>query len=125
MRRPSLRRPRPRWPLLRVAVAERSMQPTLYPGDWLLVWRTSRVRPGQVVVARHPSRPSMLLVKRASRRDQGGWWLSSDNPDGAAADSRSFGPVPSGLIEGVVLLRYRSARGGGAGSWRQGWGPSR
>ncbi len=43
-----------RWPLLRVAVAEQSMQPTLQPGDWLLVLRTRRVRPGQLVVARHP-----------------------------------------------------------------------
>ena len=91
------------------------MEPTLRPGDWLLVRRTRRaatVRPGRLVVARHPSRPSLLLVKRASRREPGGWWLSSDNPDGAAIDSRSFGPVPPSLIEGVVLLRYHRARGG-------------
>jgi nickel-type superoxide dismutase maturation protease len=99
------------WPLLRVAVAERSMEPTLQPGDWLLVRRTRRLRPGRLVVARHPSRPSLLLVKRVSRREPGGWWLSSDNPAGAAADSRSFGLVPPRLIEGVVLLRYHRARG--------------
>jgi len=28
-----------RWPLWRVAVAERSMEPALLPGDWLLVRR--------------------------------------------------------------------------------------
>ena len=28
-----------RWPLWRVAVAERSMEPALRPGDWLLTWR--------------------------------------------------------------------------------------
>ncbi|MGH3155647.1 MAG: nickel-type superoxide dismutase maturation protease, partial [Streptosporangiaceae bacterium] len=95
-----------RWPLLRVAVAERSMQPALYPGDWLLVWRTSRVRPGQVVIARHPDRPTLLLVKRATRRDPGGWWLRSDNLNVPTADSRAFGLVPPGLIVGVVLLRY-------------------
>jgi nickel-type superoxide dismutase maturation protease len=98
-----------RWPLLRVAVAERSMEPTLRPGDWLLVRRAGRVRAGQVVVARHPSRPTLLLVKRALRRDPGGWWLQSDNMNGSAADSRTFGPVPAGLIEGVVLFRYRRA----------------
>jgi nickel-type superoxide dismutase maturation protease len=86
------------------------MQPTLRPGDWLLVRRTGRVRPGQVVVARHPARPTLLLVKRAQRRDPGGWWLRSDNPAPGAADSRSFGPVPPGLIEGVVLFRYRRSR---------------
>ena len=70
-----------RWPIWRVAVAERSMEPALHPGDWLVVSRTirpgrpSRVRPGQVVVARHPGRPELLLVKRAARREPGGWWL--------------------------------------------------
>ena len=39
-------------PLLRVTVAERSMEPALRPGDWLLVWRTSRVRAGQHDLAR-------------------------------------------------------------------------
>ncbi|HEY2579162.1 MAG TPA: nickel-type superoxide dismutase maturation protease [Streptosporangiaceae bacterium] len=99
-----------RWPLLRAAVAERSMQPTLLPGDWLLIRRSRRIRPGQVVVARHPARPSLLLVKRATRREPGGWWLESDSPEEGVVDSRSFGPVPSGLIEGVMLLRYRRAR---------------
>lgn len=96
-----------RWPLWRVAVAERSMEPTLRPGDWLLVLRTRHVRTGQLVVARHPGRPGMLLVKRAARRDPTGWWLASDSPDGGAVDSRAFGAVPAGLIEGRVLLRYR------------------
>ena len=31
-----------RWPIWRVAVAERSMEPALRPGDWLLVWRGLR-----------------------------------------------------------------------------------
>ena len=105
-----------RWPLWRVAVAERSMEPALRPGDWLLVRRTAsaahpaRVRPGQVVVARHPGRPTMLIIKRAVRREGGGWWLESDNPAAGGVDSRAFGPVPATLIEGTVLVRYR--RGG-------------
>jgi nickel-type superoxide dismutase maturation protease len=101
-----------RWPLIRVAVAERSMEPALRPGDWLLVWRTRRVRPGQIVLARHPGRPDLLIVKRAARRVEGdgevggGWWLDSDNPQAGAVDSRRFGPVPGSLIEGRVLARY-------------------
>ena len=62
-----------RWPLLRAAVAEWSMQPTLLPGDWLLIRRSRRIRPGQIVVARHPARPALLLIKRAVRREAGGW----------------------------------------------------
>jgi nickel-type superoxide dismutase maturation protease len=106
-----------RWPLWRVAVAEQSMAPALRPGDWLLVWRGTRrgrpprVRPGQIVVARHPGQPELLVVKRAVTQRPEGWWLASDNAGAAAVDSRQFGHVPPGLIEGRVLLRYgRAAR---------------
>ena len=99
-------------PLLRVAVAERSMEPALRPGDWLLVRRTRRIRAGQIVLARHPGRPDLLIVKRAARLVDGGWWLESDNPDAGAVDSRRFGPVPADLIEGRVLARYWHRRPG-------------
>ncbi len=105
-----------RWPLWRVAVAERSMEPALRPGDWLLTWRglnrscSPRVRPGQLVVARHPAQPDLLLVKRAARELPGGWWLESDNTAAGAVDSRMFGPVPAHLIVATVILRYRRAR---------------
>jgi nickel-type superoxide dismutase maturation protease len=86
------------------------MVPAVRPGDWLLVLRTRRVRPGQIVVAYHPARPGMLLVKRAARRmPDGAWWLESDNPAAGAVDSRRFGPVA--VIEGRVLFRYRRSLG--------------
>ncbi|MCW2896562.1 MAG: putative phage repressor [Actinomycetia bacterium] len=101
-----------RWPLLRVVVEERSMLPALHPGDWLLALRTTRIRPGQVVLAWHPERPGFLLVKRVTWREEGGgevgrgWWLASDNPAAGAVDSARFGPVPEEKIVAVVLLRY-------------------
>lgn len=107
-----------RWPLWRVAVAERSMEPALRPGDWLVVRRAMvpgrppRLRAGQVVVARHPHRPSLLIVKRAVRREGDGWWLASDNAAAGGVDSRAFGAVPASLIEGRVLLRYWPVRRG-------------
>jgi nickel-type superoxide dismutase maturation protease len=94
------------WPLLRVEVAEESMLPALRPGDWLLARRTRRIRPGQVVLAWHPGRPGFLLVKRATRRVDGGWWLESDNPAAGAVDSNRLGPVRDELIVGRVLARY-------------------
>ncbi len=105
-------------PLWRVAVAERSMEPALRPGDWLLVRRSLRaglllrIRPGRIVIARHPGRPDLLLVKRAARREPGGWWLESDNPGAGAVDSRSFGVAPPELILGRVVLRYWPLRRG-------------
>jgi nickel-type superoxide dismutase maturation protease len=107
-----------RSPVWRVAVAERSMEPALRPGDWLLVrrrmrpGRPPRIRAGQLVIARHPHRSDLLLVKRAARTEASGWWLESDNPAASAVDSRSFGAVPPDLIEGRVLLRYRRIRRG-------------
>jgi nickel-type superoxide dismutase maturation protease len=92
------------------------MEPALHPGDWLLVCRTMtsgrplRVRAGQIVVARPPGRPGLLIVKRAARQEPDGWWLASDNPAADAVDSRAFGVVPPSLIEGRVLLRYRRGR---------------
>lgn len=106
------------WPLWRIAVAERSMEPALRPGDWLLVWRglrpgrPPRVRPGQLVVAQHPDRAGFLLVKRAVRQTGRGWWLESDNRGVGEVDSRSFGAVPGDLISGRVLLRYRRGPAG-------------
>jgi hypothetical protein len=47
------------------------------------------------------------------RREDGGWWLASDNPAAGAVDSRAFGVVPPALIEGRMLVRYRRARHGG------------
>ncbi len=102
----------PRLPLIRVRVAEHSMEPALRPGDWLLVLRTRRISPGQIVLARYPARPDMLIVKRAARLLDAGWWLESDNPDAGAVDSRRFGPVPASLIEGRVLARYWRRRAG-------------
>ncbi|MBO0805389.1 MAG: S26 family signal peptidase [Nocardiopsaceae bacterium] len=84
------------------------MVPSLRHGDWLIGLRTRRIRPGQIVLATHPERPGLLLVKRvASRAPDGGWRLASDFPDApGATDSRHFGPVPPDLVVGRVLARY-------------------
>jgi nickel-type superoxide dismutase maturation protease len=104
------------WPIWRVAVAEHSMEPALRPGDWLLIWRGTgrrpvRVRPGQLVVARHPQQRQMLLVKRAAWHEPDGWWLDSDNPLAGAVDSTRFGLVAPELIEGRVVMKYGRAPG--------------
>ncbi|XRQ04202.1 nickel-type superoxide dismutase maturation protease [Actinomadura welshii] len=90
-----------------VEVAGDSMLPALRPGDWLLVRRGARPVPGDVVVARHPERPELLIVKRAARRDGDGWWLESDNQAAAGRrDSWDFGAVPGPLVVGRVVARY-------------------
>ncbi|MEV6207578.1 nickel-type superoxide dismutase maturation protease [Kitasatospora sp. NPDC051914] len=93
-------------PLGVVDVAGPSMRPTLRDGDRVLVRYGARIRPGAVVLVRHPLRQDLLLVKRAAGRRPGGWWLLSDNPL-VTTDSREYGAVPAELVLGRVLLRLR------------------
>ncbi|WP_431680438.1 nickel-type superoxide dismutase maturation protease [Kitasatospora sp. KL5] len=89
-----------------IDVAGPSMRPTLRDGDRVLVRYGARIRPGAVVLVRHPLRQDLLLVKRAAGRRPGGWWLLSDNPL-VTTDSREYGAVPAELVLGRVLLRLR------------------
>ena len=80
-----------RWVLARVSGP--SMSPTVRHGDRLVVRRLpvgSPVRPGDVVLARFPARPELLVVKRVHRAVDGGCWVEGDNPF-LTDDSRSFG----------------------------------
>lgn len=101
--------------LLRIGLAEvynPSMQPTLYPGDQLVVRYGVPVRPGDVVVVRHPFRQDLLIVKRAVERREGGWWVKGDNPY-VENDSREFGVVPDELVVARAWLRLRPRSGAG------------
>jgi len=91
-----------RWPFARVLVAGPSMVPTLRSGDAVLVRRRARVRPGDVVLGRFRGLPERLVVKRAVRPYDGGWWVQGDNPYGTD-DSRRYGAVD---VEGRVVWRY-------------------
>ncbi|WP_236829656.1 S26 family signal peptidase [Blastococcus sp. KM273128] len=80
-----------RWVLARVSGP--SMSPTVRHGDRLLVRRLragAAVRAGDVVLARFPARPELLVVKRVRRAVEGGHWVEGDNPL-VADDSRAFG----------------------------------
>ena len=93
-----------RWqlPLFAVLVNGPSMAPLLKSGDALLVRRGGRVRTGDVVVARFRTRPDLLVVKRAVRADDGGWWIEGDNAL-VEDDSRRYGVAD---VIGRVLIRY-------------------
>ena len=93
-----------RWqlPLFAVLVNGPSMVPALRSGDALLVRRGGRVRPGDVVVARFRARPDLLVVKRAVRPEDGGWWIEGDNAL-VEDDSRRYGVAD---VIGRVLIRY-------------------
>lgn len=89
-----------------VEVTGPSMVPTLYHGDWLLVQYGAAVRPGDVVILRHPFQQDLLVVKRAAERRGGGWWVLGDNSF-AGGDSTDYGTVPEELVLARVRARYR------------------
>jgi nickel-type superoxide dismutase maturation protease len=89
------------WLLARVTGP--SMSPTVRSGDRLLVRRRTpdAVGPGDVVLARFPSRPDLLVVKRVRRAVDGGHWVEGDNPF-VTDDSRAYGAA---IVVGRVVAR--------------------
>jgi signal peptidase I len=95
-----------------------SMAPTLRDGDAVLARVGGRPpRPGDVVLARFPVRPDLLVVKRIVRPHDafpdGGtgaqaperparWWLEGDNRL-VTDDSRRYGPAK---VEARVVLKW-------------------
>jgi nickel-type superoxide dismutase maturation protease len=90
-------------------VSGASMVPAFYDGDRLLVHYGIQVGPGDVVLARDPRDPELVVLKRIARRESGGWWLLADNPY-APGDSRQFGAVPDELVLGRVAARLWPVR---------------
>jgi len=88
----------------RVAVTGHSMEPTLRDGDWLLVDRRGRPRPGSLVVAEDPRAVGRLIVKRVNGvGTDSQLQLSSDHP---AHAGELIGPVRPADVVGIVRLRY-------------------
>ena len=85
------------------------MVPTLRHGDVVIVRHGAPVRPGDLVIGTFRSLPDRLVVKRAVRAVDEGWWLASDN-DATAGDSETYGVAD---VTARVVLRLR------------GWRPSR
>lgn len=62
---------------------------------------------GRVVVARHPHRRDLMIIKRLTdARDNEACWLLGDNP-AASSDSRSFGAVAPSMLQGIVTSLIR------------------
>lgn len=93
-------------PFTTVRVVGPSMEPSLANGEWWVVRRGARTRPGDVVVMTHPHRPHLQLVKRVVKATPDGWWVEGDSP-ASSDDSRAFGAVPQALVEGTLVFRYR------------------
>lgn len=101
-------------------VRGRSMRPTLVEGDRLLVLHGAVPRTGGLAVVRLPD--GTVAVKRATRREPGGWWVERDNP-AEGVDSWAVGAIPDADVLARVLLRVwpprRATRARGTGRHRR------
>jgi nickel-type superoxide dismutase maturation protease len=94
----------------RFRVTGESMLPVLKPGDVVLAdplaYRHSPPQPGDIVIARHPLRRDVTLIKRVSAvSEDGRCRLEGDNP-AASTDSRTFGWVAAEQVRGRVTSRF-------------------
>lgn len=81
------------------------MYPVLTGGDKVMVAPSSSVRVGDIVLAAHPFKESVRMIKRVSEiTSEGRYFLVGDNPL-ESSDSRSFGAVSGDLIIGRVTCK--------------------
>jgi nickel-type superoxide dismutase maturation protease len=84
-----------------------SMLPTLASGDVVLVARAAAYAEGDVVLAAHPYKKSVKILKRiANLNADGSVSLAGDNPD-ESTDSRTFGTVPLKCLIGKATCRLK------------------
>ncbi|KAI3950015.1 hypothetical protein MKW92_044044 [Papaver armeniacum] len=104
-----------------------SMLPTLsITGDLVLTEKIStrlgKVNNGDIVLVLSPENPKKILTKRILGMEgdnvtylvpKGHIWIQGDNIY-ASTDSRQFGPVPYGLVQGKVFWRIWPISGFGS-----------
>lgn len=83
-----------------------SMLPTLKSGDAVLVDKKAKVKVGDLVLAEHPYKSSVKLVKRVTDIAPDGYVISGDNP-AESTDSRAFGAVSIESILGRVVCKLK------------------
>lgn len=84
-------------------VAERSMEPSIAEGSYVLVNRwASGFRKGDILVFRAPG-SGTVMVKRLMRAADSGFFLVGDNKS-ESKDSRSFGKVSADRVIGKVIM---------------------
>ncbi len=93
-----------RAPISVFKIADRSMEPKLHEGDYVIVnkWH-GEPRIGDIVVLFHPQK-RIPIIKRIMRMEDGLIYVSGDNRT-VSQDSRHFGPIGVGNIIGKMLFK--------------------
>jgi nickel-type superoxide dismutase maturation protease len=83
-----------------------SMYPTLRNGDQVLICPYDEIRVGDIVLANHPFKASIKIIKRVAQvQDDGRLFLVGDDAM-ESQDSRSFGGIKRNDILGRATCRF-------------------
>jgi nickel-type superoxide dismutase maturation protease len=84
-----------------------SMFPALKDGDAVLIDPKEKVVEGDIVLAKHPFKESVKILKRLENFDDNGdLFLTGDNGE-ESTDSRTFGAVPLKYLIGKATSRLK------------------
>lgn len=82
-----------------------SMAPMLNSGDRVLVDPKQAIATGDIVLANHPYKQNVRMIKRVTSIDSdASYFLTGDNP-AESTDSQTFGKIPSKDVLGKVVCR--------------------
>ncbi len=94
----------------RLRVTGNSMIPLLSPGEEILIdpraYRVHYPQPDDLVVAVHPYRADLLLIKRVRWVEADGRCYLQGENIADSTDSRQFGLIPLSLLRGKVRCRF-------------------
>jgi nickel-type superoxide dismutase maturation protease len=99
-----------RWEILSLLLKKRirfyvqgnSMNPLLFTGEEVLVNPKKKVMIGSIIVARHPYRSTVTVIKYVDQINvKGHFYVLGLNPS-ESSDSRTFGHITPDLIYGCV-----------------------
>ena len=86
-----------------------SMLPTLKDGDVILINQSEKVSEGDIILANHPYKESVKILKRVEKfTENGDLYLVGDNKELLeSSDSRAFGAVPLKYLIGKATCRLK------------------
>lgn len=94
-------------PLMRFKIMDRSMEPSVKEGDYVIVNKFfSTLKERDVVVIRHPKNREKFLLKRINKVLGNKYLVSGDNKK-YSRDSRHFGSINKDLIVGKLIMHIR------------------
>ena len=93
-----------RLPLAIYKIADHSMEPKLYHGDYIIVNQWHRkFKIGDIVVFKHPEQ-QIYVVKRVRKIDGTFLHVFGDNAM-QSKDSRHFGPIERNVVVGKLVAK--------------------